>query len=85
MSKNIEILIKATGKLLLFDEPVGKYRYSLYVTNLGFPAEQICGFQDYMIAYNLMSLSRQIVLNPKSQATALHWEVGSANMQGNSY
>ena len=39
--KNIEILTKATGKLLLFDEPVGKYRYSLYVTNLDLPAEQI--------------------------------------------
>jgi hypothetical protein len=24
--KNIEVLPKATGKLLLFDEPVGKYR-----------------------------------------------------------
>ena len=39
--KNIEVLPKATGKLLLFDEPVGKYRYSLYVTNLDLPAEQI--------------------------------------------
>ena len=39
--KNIEILTKATGKLLLFDEPVGRYRYSLYVTNLDLPAEQI--------------------------------------------
>ena len=39
--KNIELLPKATGKLLLFDEPVGKYRYSLYVTNLDLPAEQI--------------------------------------------
>ncbi len=39
--KNIEILTKATGKLLLFDEPAGKYRYSLYVTNLDLPAEQI--------------------------------------------
>ena len=25
----------------MFDEPVGKYRYSLYVTNLDLPAEQI--------------------------------------------
>ncbi len=39
--KNIKILTKATGKLLLFDEPVGRYRYSLYVTNLDMPAEQI--------------------------------------------
>jgi len=39
--KNIKILTKATGKLLLFDEPVGKYRYSLYVTNLDLPAQQI--------------------------------------------
>ncbi|MCX8490750.1 MAG: transposase [Cyclobacteriaceae bacterium] len=39
--KNIEILTKATGKLLLFDELVGRYRYSLYVTNLELPAEQI--------------------------------------------
>lgn len=39
--KNIDILPKATGKLLLFDEPVGKYRYSLFVTNLNLPAEQI--------------------------------------------
>lgn len=37
--KNIQILTKATGKLLLFDEPVGKNRYSLYVTNLDLPAE----------------------------------------------
>jgi len=39
--KNIEVLPKATGKLLLFDEPAGKHRYSLYVTNLDLPAEQI--------------------------------------------
>lgn len=39
--KNIEILTKATGKLLLFDEPVGRYRYRVYVTNLDLPAEQI--------------------------------------------
>ena len=102
--KNIEILTKATGKLLLFDEPVGKYRYSLYVTNLDLPAEQIwlsykdradaenrikelkydfgldsfcmdkfwateAAFRTIMIAYNLMSLFRQIVLKSKSQAT----------------
>jgi hypothetical protein len=39
--KNIEILTKTTGKLLLFNEPVGRYRYSLYVTNLDLPAEQV--------------------------------------------
>lgn len=102
--KNIEILTKATGKLLLFDEPVGRYRYSLYVTNLDLPAEQIwlsykdradaenrikelkydfglesfcmdkfwateAAFRTIMIAYNMMSLFRQIVLQSKSQAT----------------
>jgi hypothetical protein len=102
--KNIEILKKATGKLLLFDEPVGKYRYSLYVTNLDLPAQQIwlsykdradaenrikelkydfgldsfcmnkfwateAAFRTIMVAYNLMSLFRQIVLKSKSQAT----------------
>ena len=102
--KNIEILAKATGKLLLFDEPAGKYRYSLYVTNLDLPAEQIwlsykdradaenrikelkydfgldsfcmdkfwateAAFRTIMIAYNLMSLFRQIILKSKSQAT----------------
>jgi len=102
--KNIQILTKATGKLLLFDEPVGKYRYSLYVTNLDLPAEQIwlsykdradaenrikelkydfgldsfcmdkfwateAAFRTIMIAYNLMSLFRQLVLKSKSQAT----------------
>lgn len=102
--KNIEILPKATGKLLLFDEPAGKYRYSLYVTNLDLPAEQIwisykdradaenrikelkydfgldsfcmdkfwateAAFRTIMIAYNMMSLFRQVVLKSKSQAT----------------
>ena len=102
--KNIEILTKATGKLLLFDEPVGKYRYSLYVTNIDLPAEQIwlsykdradaenrikelkydfgldsfcmdkfwateAAFRMIMVAYNMMSLFRQIVLKSKSQAT----------------
>ena len=102
--KNIHILTKATGKLLLFDEPVGNYRYSLYVTNLNLPAEQIwlsykdradaenrikelkydfgldsfcmdkfwateAAFRTIMIAYNLMSLFRQIVLQTKSQST----------------
>ena len=102
--KNIDILPKATGKLLLFDEPVGKYRYSLFVTNLNLPAEQIwlsykdradaenrikelkydfgldsfcmekfwateAAFRTIMIAYNMMSLFRQVVLKSKSQAT----------------
>ena len=102
--KNIDILPKATGKLLLFDEPVGKYRYSLFVTNLNLPAEQIwlsykdradaenrikelkydfgldsfcmdkfwateAAFRTIMIAYNIMSLFRQVVLKSKSQAT----------------
>lgn len=39
--KDIEVLAKATGKLLLFDEPVGHYRYSLYVTSLDLPAQQV--------------------------------------------
>ena len=102
--KNIHILTKATGKLLLFDEPVGNYRYSLYVTDLHLPAEQIwlsykdradaenrikelkydfgldsfcmdkfwateAAFRTIMMAYNLMSLFRQIVLQTKSQST----------------
>lgn len=102
--KNRKILTKATGKLLLFDEPVGNYRYSIYVTNLDLPAEQIwlsykdradaenrikelkydfgldsfcmnkfwateAAFRTIMIAYNLMSLFRQVVLKSKPQAT----------------
>ena len=102
--KNIHILTKATGKLLLFDEPVGNYRYSLYVTDLHLPAEQIwlsykdradaenrikelkydfgldsfcmdkfwateAAFRTIMMAYNLMSLFRQIILQTKSQST----------------
>lgn len=39
--KNISKLKKATGKLLLFDEQIQTYRYSVYVTNLDIPAEQI--------------------------------------------
>lgn len=39
--KNINKLKKATGRLLLFDEQIQSYRYSLYVTNLDLPAEQI--------------------------------------------
>jgi len=102
--KNIELLPKATGKLLLFDEPVKAYRYNVYVTNLDLPAEQIwlsykdradaenrikelkydfglesfcmhkfwateAAFRMIMVAYNIMSLFRQIVLKSKSQAT----------------
>ena len=39
--KNINKLKKATGKLLLFDEQIYAYRYSVYVTNLDLPAEHI--------------------------------------------
>jgi Transposase DDE domain group 1 len=39
--KNISKLKKATGKLLLFDEQIQTYRYSVYVTNLDLPTEQI--------------------------------------------
>ena len=39
--KNISKLKKATGKLLLFDEQIQTNRYSVYVTNLDLPAEQI--------------------------------------------
>lgn len=95
---------KGTGKLLLLDDPVGRYRYSLYVTDLDLPAEQIwlsyknradaenrvkelnydfgldsfcmdkfwiteTDFRAIMVAYNLPSLLRQIVLQSKSQAT----------------
>ena len=37
--KNINKLKKATGRLLLFDEQIQTYRYSVYVTNLDLPAE----------------------------------------------
>lgn len=39
--KNISKLKKVTGKLLLFDDQIQAYRYSVYVTNLDLPAEQI--------------------------------------------
>ena len=39
--KNINKLTKATGKLLLFEDQIQTYRYSVYVTNLDLPAEQI--------------------------------------------
>jgi hypothetical protein len=39
--KNISKLKKATGKLLLFDEQIQAYHYSVYVTNLDLPAQQI--------------------------------------------
>ena len=41
MRKNTSKLKKATGKLLLFDEQIQTYRYSLYVTNLDLPTQQI--------------------------------------------
>jgi Transposase DDE domain. len=104
--KNIEKFPKATGKLLLFDEsqlpPI--YRYSVFVTNLDLPAEQIwnmykdrgdsenrvkelkydfaidgfcmkkfwateASFRMIMVAYNLMSLFRQMVLQENRQST----------------
>ncbi|MBE3571070.1 MAG: transposase [Bacillales bacterium] len=102
--KNIGVLPKATGKLLLFDEPVTAYRYNVYVSNLDLPAEQIwlsykdradaenrikelkydfglesffmhkfwvteAVFRMIMVAYNIMSLFRQVVLKSKSRAT----------------
>ncbi len=39
--KNISKLKKATGKLLLFNEQIQTYRYSVSVTNLDLPTEQI--------------------------------------------
>lgn len=39
--KNIVKLKKATGKLLLFEDQIQAYRYSVYVTSLDLPAEQI--------------------------------------------
>jgi hypothetical protein len=104
--KDIKKLPKSTGKLLLFDEiELGpKYRYSVYVTNMDLPAEQIwmiyrergdaenrikelkydfgidgfcmknfwateAAFRSAIIAYNIMSLFRQVVLQTKSQPT----------------
>lgn len=102
--KDMMKLPKSTGKKLLFDDSYREYRYSLYVTNLDMPAEQIwlsyrdradaenrikelkydfglesfcmekfwateAAFRSIMIAYNLMSLFRQVVLKSKSQST----------------
>jgi hypothetical protein len=104
--KNIVKIPKATGKLLLFEESQlpAIYRYSVYVTNLDLPGEQIwniykdrgdaenrikelkydfaidsfcmknfwateAAFRMIMVAYNLMSLFRQVVLREKKQAT----------------
>jgi hypothetical protein len=39
--KNIQKLKKATGKLLLFDEQIQTFRYSVFVTNLDLPAQHI--------------------------------------------
>ncbi len=39
--KNILTLKKATGKLLLFDEQIQTFRYSVFVTNLNLPAQTI--------------------------------------------
>ncbi|MEK7146291.1 MAG: IS1380 family transposase, partial [Patescibacteria group bacterium] len=39
--KNIDVLPKATGKLLLFDLDESRYRYSVFVTDLDLPAELV--------------------------------------------
>lgn len=102
--KNIRILPKSTGKLLLFDDQIETFRYSVYVTSLELPADTIwntykdrgdaenrikelkydfgldsfcmnkfwateAAFRFIMVAYNLMSLFRFLVLQTKSQAT----------------
>jgi len=102
--KNIEECPKATGKLLLFEMDETRYRYSVFVTDLDLPAEQIwnlyrdradaenrikelkadfglsnfclskffateAAFRFMMVAYNLMSLFRQFVLNKRNQST----------------
>lgn len=95
---------QASGKLLLFDWEQTQCRYSVFVTNMDLPAQQIWnlyrdrsdaenrikelkydfGFDSFclskswateaafrftMLAYNLISLFRQIVLKTKSQFT----------------
>lgn len=102
--KNIRILPKSTGQMLLFNDQIETYRYSVYVTNLELPAEQVwnlykergdaenrikelkydfgldsfcmnkfwateAAFRFIMVAYNLMSMFRLLVLRTKSQAT----------------
>lgn len=102
--KNIERRPKASGKLLLFDIPQERYRYSVFVTDLDLPMQQIwniyrdrgdaenrikelkydfgadsfclkrffateASFRFIMIAYNLISLFRQLVLKQKNQST----------------
>ena len=102
--KNIQQYPKASGKLLLFDWEQTQYRYSVFVTNMDLPAQQIwnlyrdrsdaenrikelkydfgldsfclskfwateAAFRFIMVAYNLISLFRQIVLKAKNQLT----------------
>jgi hypothetical protein len=102
--KNIQKYPKASGKLLLFDWEQTQHRYSVFVTNLDLPAQQIwnlyrnrsdaenrikelkydfgldsfclskfwateAAFRFIMLAYNLISLFRQIVLKTKNQFT----------------
>jgi hypothetical protein len=102
--KNVERRPKASGKLLLFDIAEEHYRYSVFVTDLNLPMQQIwniyrdrgdaenrikelkydfgadsfcmkkffateASFRFIMIAYNLISLFRQLVLKEKNQST----------------
>lgn len=102
--KNIRILPKSTGKLLLFEDQIETFRYSVYITNLDLPADTVwttykdrgdaenrikelkydfgldsfcmkkfwateAAFRFIMVAYNLMSMFRFLVLQTKSQAT----------------
>ena len=102
--KHIEKRPKSTGKLLLFDDYEPLWRYSVFVTNMDLPADEIwqlyrnradaenrikelkydfgienfclkefwateSAFRFIMVAYNLMSLFRHIVLQTKTQNT----------------
>jgi len=102
--KDIQKYPKSSGKLLLFDWEQTQHRYSVFVTNLDLPAQQIwkmyrdradaenrikelkydfgldsfclskfwateAAFRFIMVAYNLISLFRQIVLKTKNQLT----------------
>lgn len=102
--KNVHRRPKASGKLVLFDIPEERYRYSVYVTDLDLPMQQIwniykdrgdaenrikelkydfgadsfclkkffateAAFRFIMIAYNLISLFRQLVLRERNQST----------------
>jgi hypothetical protein len=53
--KNIEILTKVTGKLLLFDELVCRYRYNLYVINLDDPFDIVRQKHQRLEFYNAWS------------------------------